>query len=265
VGLFALAFAAVSGLAWSWLGPIAAVPSLALALGILLAVQLELARRASEERRSQAAQTQHFLALQMTLGADRPLPQLGGYAMEPDCAAVLARHVLDHRPRLIVEAGCGGSTIVAAYGLRRLGSGKIVALEHFGPWAAEVRRDLAMRGLDSFAEVRDAPLERQAADGEEWDWFAVQAQGFDEPIDLLVVDGPPAVSRRDARFPALPLLARKLSRDAFILCDDAHRRAERLVLERWKRLFPEIEIATLPTKRGTALIRVHPRERGVRA
>jgi hypothetical protein len=253
--VLALLFAACHGVAWAALGPISVVPALAAALGIVVALALELHRRTRKAVEEDSAQTRHWVALQTTLGADQPLPALGGYAVEPDCAAVLARHILAHRPQCVVEAGCGASTIVAAYCLRRLGSGRVIALEHSLHWAEAMRQDLRARELERFAEVRDAPLETHTIEGEPWSWFASRAQAFDRPIDLLVVDGPPAVGRRDARFPALPLLADRLSPEAFILCDDADRRGERGMLERWKRMYPGLEITTLPTKRGTARVR----------
>jgi hypothetical protein len=251
-GLFLLGF----WLSFRAFGAAALVPALAVVFALLALLVLDSSRRIRKDLEAQAQQVQHLVGLYATLEPGGPLPPLGGYSMEPDCASVLAQHILRHEPRLIVEAGSGSSTIVAAYCLRRIGAGKVIALEQGRAWAEAQQLDLERRGLSAFAEVRVAPLERQSVDGREFDWFAAAARRFDAPIDLLVVDGPPAAGNREARFPALPLLAGQLAPEAWILCDDADRRGERRILERWNELYPRLEREILPTKRGTAVLRL---------
>ena len=71
---------------------------------------------------------------------------------------------------------------------------------------------------------------------------AAVAQGLhdalrDDPIDLLVVDGPPAhaASHGLARYPALPLLADRLAPGGTVVPDDAERPGQQEVLRRWER------------------------------
>jgi predicted O-methyltransferase YrrM len=231
---------------WKLLGPIVTVPALSLALTVLLLVGFDRVHRLRRDLRDHAVQMQSLLETYRLLETDAPLPALGGY-------------ILKHRPRLIVEAGSGSSTVLAAECLRQIGAGKVIALEHLPRFAELTRRNLASRGLSSFAEVRSAPLEPQTIDGREWMWFSVDAQTFDEPIDLLVVDGPPAGKpNREARFPALPRLVSQLNRQAWVIVDDAYRRGERRVLQRWRETFGELDYREeiLPTKLGTAVIRL---------
>ena len=57
-----------------------------------------------------------------------------------------------------------------------------------------------------------------------------------EPIDLLLVDGPPSgePGRERSRYPALPALEARLAPGAAVVLDDAGRPGERWVLERWE-------------------------------
>ena len=54
----------------------------------------------------------------------RPLPPMGGWAIGPDFAAELVSIVLAAKPRVIVEASSGVSTLLIAYCLEQLGSGE---------------------------------------------------------------------------------------------------------------------------------------------
>lgn len=72
-------------------------------------------------------------------------------------------------------------------------------------------------------------------------------------IDLIVVDGPPANSHKDARYPALPLLADKMSKRAAILMDDG-RREKRIAIQ-WVREYPEFWMEEIPTERDAIILR----------
>ena len=76
-----------------------------------------------------------------------------------------------------------------------------------------------------------------------WRWYdeAAVAAGLDtafggEPIDLLIVDGPPAfaVGHGTSRYPALPVLHERLAPGATVVLDDIERPGEQVVLERWE-------------------------------
>src|SRR3989442_13592004 len=60
----------------------------------------------------------------------KPLPPFKGYSVTADFANLMIADILEHKPSLIVEAGSGLSTIIAAYCLKQLGRGFLIALEH---------------------------------------------------------------------------------------------------------------------------------------
>jgi hypothetical protein len=74
------------------------------------------------------------------------------------------------------------------------------------------------------------------------------------PIDLLIVDGPPALQDPTSRFPALPLLLDHLSPDAVILMDDGDRQGEKEVVEKWCAEY-ELEASYLSLEDGAYLLK----------
>ena len=98
------------------------------------------------------------------------------------------------------------STVLVAEALRRNGRGRLVTVEHDDYWAGHTRRELARRGLETWAEVRHAPLAPLRLGAGEQPWYALDAIQDLEGIDLLIVDGPPRRVAPLARYPALPVL-----------------------------------------------------------
>lgn len=222
------------------------------ALGVvqyrLLLVQLE-----QERRHAQA-----LAALHKVLPLRAPLPPLAGWAATPELAAVVLSEILACRPKRIVEAGSGVSTLVSGYALEMLDEGgKVVSLDHDAAFAAETRHQVARHGLSNVAHVFHAPLESATVNGRESVWYALDAVD-DTPIDLLVVDGPPYESRPRARYPAVPLLWKRLSPTAVIIMDDARRKDEQKSVAEWRRAFPELRLEWVNSIKGIAVLRRSP-------
>ena len=147
--------------------------------------------------------------------------------------------------RRVVELGSGTSTVLIARLLQQQwpdGGYRHVAVEHDAGWLQWVHEQLAREGLDERTSVVHAPLGAHdlAADGLLWYDAAALARGLDaclgqEPVDLLVVDGPPADTAHKvlARYPALPALLDRLAAGATVVLDDVERPGEQEVLRRW--------------------------------
>lgn len=239
-----------------WMAPLAA------AAGAVLVVLLELGRlRATLARRLDAlaadvAQAEPLVALNARLPTRRPLPPMRGYAIAPDFALLLATLVADEKPRLVVETGSGVSTLVIAYALEQLGRGRVIALDHDPTFAAKTRADIDRHGLGAFATVVDAPLEPIEVDGERHLWYAVSALDRHAPgeIDLVVDDGPPKYAGPMLRYASLPVLARRLSAQGLFVLDYVDDE-ERVILERWRKRYPDFSQEHLDTKKGNVILR----------
>lgn len=220
----------------------------------------ETVRRAEADTRKELKQTFRQLEALQNLNAVLPtsdvLPATRGWAASPDLLLTLVDLVITERPSLIVECGSGASTLWLALALRRFGiDGRIIALDHDPVFSGKTRDFLARHDVLDLAEVRDAPLESFSLDGETYSWYARTAWEDLAGIDLLFVDGPPAATGHQARYPALPLLNKSLSPIATIVLDDLIVPDMREVLPRWLDADPGFSSEILPLEKQAAVLR----------
>jgi predicted O-methyltransferase YrrM len=171
--------------------------------------------------------------------AEGPL-ELGGWAMDAGALETVLAHLPGGEAN-VVELGAGASTIAIGRTLRARGEGRLHSLEHHAGWAAEIRERADAEGLADHVEVIHAPLAPHdlAVDG--GSWYAEEAlDRLRQPIDLLLIDGPPAPegALERSRVPALHVLWERLAPGAVVILDDADRPGERWALGRWEAEFP---------------------------
>jgi Methyltransferase domain len=174
------------------------------------------------------------------------LPWSAG-TMRPAGLVTVCNDIVLNDRRRIVELGSGISTVLLARLLtqRALPGGFLMAVvEHDDFWAQWVGEQLDREGTGTdLTVVRSALTPHPLAErGLRWYDEAALADGLREalqgdPIDLLVVDGPPAhaIGHGLARYPALPALGDRLAPGATVVLDDAERPGEQEVLRRWER------------------------------
>jgi predicted O-methyltransferase YrrM len=213
----------------------------------------ETVRRVEADTQKELKQTFRQLEALQNLNAVLPtsdvLPATRGWAASPDLLLTLVDLVITERPSLIVECGSGASTLWLALALRRSG------IDHDPVFAGKTRDFLARHDVLDLAEVRDAPLESFSLDGETYSWYARTAWEDLAGIDLLFVDGPPAATGHQARYPALPLLNKSLSPIATIVLDDLIVPDMREVLPRWLDADPGFSSEILPLEKQAAVLR----------
>jgi predicted O-methyltransferase YrrM len=161
-----------------------------------------------------------------------PMPSSGDFALNPTDLLELLHLIRTRRPRLVLELGSGTSTVWIAYVLAECG-GRLVSLDHDHEYAQRTRAVLAAHDLTEVAEVREAPLVAHEIDGRTFQWYDADALTDLRDVDFLLVDGPPAATGPDARYPALHVLRARLADSATIVFDDANRRDEQAALRQW--------------------------------
>jgi len=194
--------------------------------------------------------------LTAVLPANDVLPATRDWAASPDLLLLLVDLVISERPSLVVECGSGASTLWLALAMRRFKiDGRIIALDHDPVFGGKTRDFLARHDVLDLAEVRDAPLENFSLNGEAYSWYARQAWEDLTGIDLLFVDGPPAATGNQARYPALPLLSGSLSPVATAVLDDLVVPDMQKVLRLWLDAYPEFSSEILPLEKQAAVLR----------
>jgi predicted O-methyltransferase YrrM len=202
------------------------------------------------------AQIESLFSIFSTLKPHLPLPTTRGWAASPDLLKEIISLTHRQKPQLVVEASSGVSTLIIAYCLQRLGTGKLISLEHEEKFAQATQNNLSLHGLEDVATVIYAPLVEVEINGSKWLWYDLTKVEIPEAIDLLIVDGPPGTTQKLARYPAVPLLYEKLSKDAMVLLDDGARSDERQIVEQW---MAELKISNseyLPLEKGAYLIHI---------
>ncbi len=187
--------------------------------------------------------------LQKMLGLPDSLPGTRGWAGAPDFLLALAHHALEQKPETIVECSSGTSTVVLAQCARLNGKGHVYSLESDAEFAEQTRRNLAMQGLSDWATVYHAPLMNTEAGGRSGQWYSIEGLP-QRAIDLLVIDGPPAITDPCVRFFAGPKLFERISTGGAVFLDDADRVGEKQITSRWKEMFPAWKFECLQAEKG---------------
>ena len=105
----------------------------------------------------------------------------------------------------------------------------------------------------SAGEVRYAPLTPTTLPDHEGSWYDPAALADLHDVGLTFVDGPPGSGGPQARYPTVPLLADRMAPTCAIVLDDANRRDERDVTERWLTRLEGFGYRFLPLTRGAGL------------
>ncbi len=192
-----------------------------------------------------------YRLLQQQLALDDGLPYTPNWSAAADFLALIHQAVLEQKPRTILECGSGLTTLILAHALAASGhGGRLMSLEQEPLYAERSRQALRHYRLEGVATVADTPLTTYWLEEKPWLWYDYRAVLPAEPMDLLIIDGPPQSIQRHARLPVLPLLYGQLAAGAHLYLDDADRPDELEVVARWQMLYPALVWESLPLERG---------------
>ena len=171
------------------------------------------------------------------------LPNLGSWKADTGLLNLVADHIIEHRPRLVVEFGTGASTLIIARALQKAGGGELISFEQHPDFVEATRQWLADYGLE--ADLRAVPL-RPSPGG--WPGLWYDHGPLPQNIDLMLVDGPCWILHPLTRGAASSLFNR-IAPGGTVMLDDGARPGERLVARRWRKDWPDFEFELL--KSGT--------------
>lgn len=228
-------------------------------------------------------QVQSFIGMQEYL-ATGSLPafnsQSHSWPVSSDFALFLMQRVVFEQYDLIVEFGSGMSTVLLAKTLataaERTGSKppRFVSFDHLERYYSQTKEHLDQAGLGGSVDLVLAPLaEWKGADGEKQDYYDCRKKLSDlarskSPVFkriLVIVDGPPASTGPQARYPAGPIVAASFPKAHidFVL-DDYIREDEKETAQRW---LSELKLTDVPGalteykfEKDACLITVYPKD-----
>ncbi len=180
---------------------------------------------------------------------------LGGWSIDSFLGRQLVQHILEYRPKCVVELGSGTSTILIARTLMLLEESDVthIVVDHEEKYLDLTRNIARLNGVANHIEFIYCPLVRYEAFDKLWysdltEWLETQK------IDLLVVDGPPGYLQPHSRYPALPLLHPLLAEHCTIVLDDAIRQEEHEIAQQWVAEFPEFKLEIRTDGHGIATL-----------
>ena len=213
-------------------------------------------RQAIKHRDKGASQVAGVIGVYSTLKPKTPYPSFGGFAISGDCALRLLSLIFTEKPRWIIEAGSGLSTVLVAQALELIGGeGHVISLEHEKKWLDLSNTMLAEHNVSHRATIVHAPLVDTQIGDEVFRWYDVTGAPLPDQSQIIFVDGPPSATGPMARYPALHKLYDHLAETGVLLMDDADRPDERSAVERWKEEFRDLDIVYHADSRGTLEIR----------
>ncbi len=197
-------------------------------------------------------QVEAFVSVQAAVAGADPLPEMHGWPISADFAAYLVELLRENDYDAIVEFGSGTSTYLIAKLLTLRAardadrpSTTQVAFEHIAQYQEQTVSRLRGAGLDRQATVHLSALTPYvASDGRAFNYYDCapaletlrRSIGPNARRVLVVVDGPPASTGENARYPALPILLNALPDVGMdILLDDYVRPDEQAVVAQWQR------------------------------
>jgi hypothetical protein len=216
----------------------------------LINLRKSLESTVKKEMLNTAQQLEAFLGIQNFLNHGERLPGMHGWPISPDFALYLIELIDANDYDLILEFGSGTSTVLIAKTLARIGrqhhgtpSTVQISFEHLEQYHAQTLANLKQSRLVEAVQLVLAPLQPyQAPNGNTYSYYdchatlaevAQRLSATDLKV-LMVVDGPPAVTGRHARYPAVPaVLAELKSARIDILLDDYIRDDEKEIAQLW--------------------------------
>ena len=175
------------------------------------------------------------------------LPNLGSWKAD----TVLLHRIVDlierTRPQVVVELGCGATSLVIARALQLNGGGRLYGFDQHAEFVEQTAQWLAGYAVD--AELRPAPI---VPDPSEWSSHWYELPVVPEAIDLLIIDGPPWALNPFIRGRA-EVLFDHLAPGGIVMLDDAARPGERVVARRWRRRWPQMRFTFLAGGKGTLM------------
>ena len=176
--------------------------------------------------------------------------ELGVWALDADTLNYLEIRLQRERPRVILECGCGASTMLLSLYARSLAASEatIISLEQSPAYLESVRGRLAEAGLDAPVHLLPVPL--NAEDQYQLPGDALTRVLGNRTLDWIIIDAPSG--RPACRINTLPMLAPYSRAGTRWFLDDAFRDGELDILRNWARQ-PEFGVqGIVPIGKGLA-------------
>ncbi|MDH5573703.1 MAG: class I SAM-dependent methyltransferase [Gammaproteobacteria bacterium] len=197
-----------------------------------------------------------YRTLRDMLDLNDDIPYTPDWSAAADFLQIITDYCLKHKPATILECSSGLSTLILARCCQINKYGKVYSLENGKEYADKTAAYINHYQLQNYATVIHAPLTEIILQGHPYQWY--ETSNIPESrIDMLVIDGPSGFIQKNSRYPALPLLYNKLSKQSIVYLDDAAREDEQAIAQLWKKEFEFITHQYIETERGCSIFAIN--------
>ncbi|WP_455287325.1 hypothetical protein [Cupriavidus necator] len=197
-------------------------------------------------------QIEAFIGIQRWLPFDDSALDFHGWPISPDLGIFLLGKIQEEKYDLIIEFGSGTSTVLFARAIaltkndeasESFAGKRVISFEHDRVYHEKTLSLLKTRGLDEFVSLVHSPLVDHEDSGAKYLHYdcapllrQIAKLGEERALSILVlVDGPPELTCKNARYPAIPKIFDHLGRHRIdVVLDDANRPAEKEAIRMWK-------------------------------
>ena len=181
----------------------------------------------------------------------------GEWAIDSNLGKFLIDYIIEHKPQNILEIGSGTSTVLISKLMSKLEyTHNHLVVDHEEKYLRKTSEILTLNSINTHTKLLWLPLERKTILGEEYLYYRnLEEEIGDICLDFVIIDGPPESTGNLARFPALPLLHEKLSKNAVLILDDYCREQEKAIVSKWLSLYPDFSLEIIEKGHQCAILR----------
>lgn len=195
-----------------------------------------------------------YQSLEKKLGFETTLPVTEHWSAAPDFLEMISDYCLKNKPRVILECSSGTSSLILSRCCQMNKVGHVYSLENGEEFVDQTNQQLDSFVLSKYCDVIYSPLQDLRLGEEIYQWYAINDLP-DAEIDMLVIDGPPGFLQKHSRYPALPMLSKKMAEHCAIFLDDAARDDEQELVERWLNENPNFQAEYIKNERGCYILK----------
>lgn len=224
-------------------------------------------------------QIESFIGIQNYLEKGIKPLSFHGWPISPDIGLYIIGLIDSNNYDVIIEFGSGTSTVMMAKALiskhsfnknKQPISTRLLTFEHNNIYYDKTAQALQDAEVEHLVDLAYAPLVDYQYQDEKYLYYscneklqelAKNLKGRKANI-LVLVDGPPGATNKNARFPALPHLLNLLPEHSFtIIMDDYNRAEEKEIVNIWKKIseerYMDISIEEMKCEKGCSTISIN--------
>ena len=195
-----------------------------------------------------------YQSLEKKLGFDKTLPVTEHWSAAPDFLEIISDYCLQNKPQVIVECSSGTSSLILSQCCQLNRGGHVYSLENGEEFVEQTSHQLDEFLLSEYCDVIHSPLQDVQLDEERYQWYAFNDLP-DVEVDMLVIDGPPGFLQKHSRYPALPMLNKRMAEHCAVFLDDAAREDEQELVKRWLSENPDFQADYIENERGCFILK----------